>query len=147
MRLENSTPYGMGEEPYAVPTVVEISAVTAHTASTSRPCITFGQNVLAGTNLVFSFRKEITGRNRKTSASESYPGKFLLGIFLLVHRLKFSSSEIFRHFFNTSCQNLDAVRVLSLWFGHIGTVFTFTNSKALTTAWFVVNLYLQRDEV
>ena len=27
----------------------------------------YARNVLAGTNLVFSFRKEITGRNRKTS--------------------------------------------------------------------------------
>ena len=35
---------------------------------------------------MFSFRKEITGRNQKTSASESFPaGKLLLGIFLLVH--------------------------------------------------------------
>ena len=51
------------------------------------------RNILAGTNLVFSFRKEITGCNRKTSASESFPGNFLLGIFPLVHRY-----PLFAHF-------------------------------------------------
>ena len=40
--------------------------------------ILFARNVLASTNLVLSFRKEITGRNRKTSASESFPGNFPL---------------------------------------------------------------------